>query len=173
MNEMTTQLESSRVRRSAFCLICSLLVLALLGAGVWPRSSGKPSASQVTLLKVGRLLDVKTGAYLVNQGVLIEQGRIKEVGEFGSLKRSAPKGVKIVDLGRATMLPGLIDCHSHLFMSHDGSLDRTSELPEEERWRVAERNAHELLMAGVTTVRNLGHSGVRGDAALRDAIKAR
>jgi imidazolonepropionase-like amidohydrolase len=71
------------------------------------------------------------------------------------------------------LLPGLIDCHSHLFLSNDGRVDRTEEMMEEERQRVAEKNALELLTAGVTTVRNLGHSGVRGDALLRDAIKAR
>lgn len=150
-------------------LLCAIALI--IGGASIPKSEGK--LPQPILLKVGRLLDVKTGAYLVNQGVLVEQGRIKEVGEFGSVKRRAPKGVKIIDLGRAAVLPGLIDCHSHIFMSNDGRIDRTSKLTEEERWRVAERNAHELLMAGVTTVRNLGHSGVRGDAALRDAIKAR
>lgn len=174
MNEDIIQLESSRVRRSAFCILTSLFVLALLSAGgASSRAGGKSAASQVTLLKVGRLLDVKTGEYLVDQGVLVEQGRIKAVGEFKSIRRDAPKDVKVIDLGRAAVLPGLIDCHSHLFLSNDGRLDRTSALTDEERWRVAERNAHELLMAGVTTVRNLGHSGVRGDAALRDAIKAR
>jgi imidazolonepropionase-like amidohydrolase len=147
-------------------LFIALTIGVSSGAGVSPSSSS-------TLLKVGRLLDVRTGAYLLNQGVLVEEGRIKEVGKFEGVKRSAPKGVKIIDLGRATVLPGLIDCHSHLFLSNDGRIDRTVGMAEEERMRVAERNAHELLTAGVTTVRNLGHSGVRGDAVLRDAIQAR
>lgn len=148
-------------------LALMLLFIALAGGA----SSGAPS--QATLLKVGRLLDVSAGAYLLNQGVLVEGGLIKEVGKFESVKRHAPRGTKVLDLSRATVLPGLIDCHSHLFLSNDGRTDRTKDMTEEERVRVAERNALELLMAGVTTVRNLGHSGVRGDAALRDAIKAR
>lgn len=149
-----------------------LLLFITLSSGVLS-STGGGASSQATLLKVGRLLDVRTGAYLLNQGVLVAEGRIRQVGKFETVKRSAPKGVKVIDLGRATVLPGLIDCHSHLFMSNDGRVDRTVGMAEEERQRVAERNALELLTAGVTTVRNLGHSGVRGDAILRDAIKSR
>ncbi|HEY0319555.1 MAG TPA: amidohydrolase family protein [Pyrinomonadaceae bacterium] len=150
----------------------ALLLFITLSIGVLSQTSGKRE-TQATLLKVGRLLDVKTGAYLVNQGVLVEDGRIREVGKFETVKRGAPKSVKVIDLGRATLLPGVIDCHSHLFLSNDGRVDRTVGMADEERQRVAERNALELLTAGVTTVRNLGHSGVRGDAILRDAIKAR
>jgi imidazolonepropionase-like amidohydrolase len=149
-----------------------LLLFITLAIGV-SSGAGVSSSSPSTLLKVGRLLDVRTGAYLVNQGVLVVEGRIKEVGKFESVKRSAPKSVKVLDLGRVVVLPGLIDCHSHLFLSNDGRVDRTRDMAEEERQRVAERNALELLTAGVTTVRDLGHSGVRGDAVLRDAIKAR
>jgi imidazolonepropionase-like amidohydrolase len=148
------------------------LALLLLFIALTPGVSSHAS-SQATLLKVGRLLDVRTGAYLLHQGVLVEDGRIKEVGKFEGVRRSAPKGVKVIDLTRATVLPGLIDCHSHIFLSNDGRTDRTEGMSDEERMRVAERNALELLTAGVTTVRNVGHSGVRGDAALRDAIKAR
>ena len=149
-----------------------LLLFITLSIGVLSQTDGKRE-SVTTLLKVGRLLDVKTGAYLVNQGVLVEDGRIRRVGKFETVKRDAPKGVKIIDLGRATLLPGVIDCHSHLFLSNDGRVDRTIGMADEERQRVAEKNALELLTAGVTTVRNLGHSGTRGDAILRDAIKAR
>jgi imidazolonepropionase-like amidohydrolase len=164
---------SSLIHRSAFCLLLCLILLSTLCSGVFSRTSGAPAPVRVTLLKVGRLLDVKTGAYLLNQGVLVEDGRIREVGKFERVKRGLPKGATIIDLGGATLLPGLIDCHSHLFLSNDGRLDRTSGLSEEERQRVAERNALELLTAGVTTVRNLGHSGIRGDVLLRDAINAR
>lgn len=146
-----------------------LLFIALLIV-VLPVSGSNPHAPQATLLKAGRLLDVKGGAYLENQGVLIEQGRIKAVGEFESVRRSAPKGVKVIDLGRAVVLPGLIDCHSHLFLSNDGQVDKTAGMTQEERLRLAERNALELLMGGVTTARNVGHSGTRGDAVLRERI---
>lgn len=149
-----------------------LLLFIALSTGATSGSISEPS-TQLTLLKVGRLLDLKTGAYLKNQGVLVEGGRIRKVGAFDSLRRGAPKGVKIIDLGRAVVLPGLIDCHSHLFLSSDGRNDRTKEMTAEERQRVAEKNALEILTAGITTVRNVGHSGVRGDAVLRDAINGR
>lgn len=152
--------------------LAALLFITLSTSALWGSGSG-PLRPQALLLKAGRLLDVKTGAYLENQGILVEQGRIKLVGKFESVRRSAGKNVKVVDLSRAIVLPGLIDCHSHLFVSNDGRLDRTSELSEQERMRVAERNALELLTAGITTVRNLGNSGVRGDAVLRDAINGR
>jgi imidazolonepropionase-like amidohydrolase len=148
------------------------LLISLTFSAIPSFGRGVDVSSQATLLKVGRLLDVRKGAYLLHQGVLVERGRIRAVGDFERVKRRAPAGVKIVDLGRSTVLPGLIDCHSHLFLSNDGRVDRTKEMSPEERRRVAERNSLELLQAGVTSVRNLGHSGVRGDAMLRDAIKA-
>lgn len=147
-----------------------LLLLALLSEGALSGSGSR--APQVTLLKVGRLLDVKSGAYLENQGVLIERGRISAVGAFESVRRNAPRGVKVLDLGQSVVLPGLIDCHSHLFLSNDGQVDRTAGMTEEERLRLAERNALELLRGGVTTARNVGHSGTRGDAVLRDRVDA-
>lgn len=153
-------------------LPAGLLLFIALSTGALS-GSGLSFAPRATLLKAGRLLDVKGATYLENQGVLIERGRIKAVGKFESIRRTAPKGVKVIDLGGAVVLPGLIDCHSHLFLSNDGRVDRTEGMTEDERQRVAEKNALELLAAGITTVRNLGHSGVRGDAMLRDAIKAR
>ncbi|HEX8746339.1 MAG TPA: amidohydrolase family protein [Pyrinomonadaceae bacterium] len=153
-----------RVLPAILLLFISLSTGALSGIG--------SRAPRATLLKAGRLLDVKGGAYLENQGVLIEQGRIRAVGEFESVRRGAPKDARVVDLGRAVLLPGLIDCHSHLFLSNDGQVDKTAGMTEEERLRLAERNALELLRGGVTTVRNVGHSGTRGDAVLRDRVEA-
>src|SRR5580658_9403551 len=72
------------------------------------------SAVPVTLIKAGRLLDPRTGNILAPAAVLIEGGKIKEVGT--PAKVQAPSGAKIIDLGNATLLPGLIDCHTHLLM---------------------------------------------------------
>lgn len=155
--------------RKIFTLILLLSIALSIGA---PSVSRSEAASQSILLKVGRLLDLKTGAYLENQGVLVEEGRIRRVGAFQTVRRSAPRGARIIDLGRAVVLPGMIDCHTHLFLSSDGRTDRTREMTEDERWRLAAQNALETVMAGITTVRNVGHSGVRGDAALRDAVNA-
>lgn len=150
-------------------IFTALLLFIALSPGAL---SGSGFAPQATLLKAGRLLDVKSGAYLENQGVLIERGRIKAVGKYESVRRQAPRGAKVIDLGRAVVLPGLIDCHSHLFLSSDGRVDKTVGLTEAERLGLAERNAVELLAGGVTTARNVGHSGLRGDAVLSNRVKA-
>ncbi len=149
-----------------------LLVMSLSSAGSLSQSARPASALAFTLLKVGRLLDVRTGAVLLNQGVLVEGERIRAVGKFQTVRRRAPRGVRVIDLGRATVLPGLIDCHTHLLLASDGRLDTTAQMSDDERQKLAARNAREMLEAGITTARNVGHSGVRGDAELRDSVNA-
>ncbi len=121
-------------------------------------------------------------------GELIEAGTIKEVGAPSQVQADAPAGVKTIDLGSATLLPGLIDSHTHLLLDVvvppeaesarrfngdfvPGLLLAMTESPGK-RVLMGARMAREDLESGFTTVRNLGHSGVDGDAALRDAIKA-
>jgi len=64
--------------------------------------------------KPGGLLDVKTGDYRIDQGILIVDERIKEVGPLAVIQSHAPKDVAIIDLTQFTVLPGLIDAHTHL-----------------------------------------------------------
>lgn len=118
------------------------------------------------------MLDVRTGKYLLNQGLLVENGYIKIVGEFSEILNIAAGSAVTVDLGSLTLLPGLIDSHSHLFSASDGRLDTTAQMNSAQRRLLAARNAREVLEAGITTVRNLGGSGVDGDAVLRDLINA-
>jgi imidazolonepropionase-like amidohydrolase len=104
------------------------------------------------------------------------------------LQAHAPAGVKTVDLGRATLLPGLIDSHTHLLVDPTvpaeaersrryngdfvlGLLLAIVESPSK-RVLIGAQLAREDLESGITTVRNLGHSGIDGDTELRDAIKA-
>src|SRR3984893_10976114 len=70
----------------------------------------------VTLVRAGRLLDPRTGNVLSPAAVLIETGRIKDVGAPSRVQAGAPVGVKTIDLGGATLLPGLIDSHTHLLL---------------------------------------------------------
>src|SRR5580658_6939387 len=74
------------------------------------------SPTLVTLVKAGRLLDPRTGSVLSPAAVLIENGKIKEVGSPSHVQAHAPAGLKTIDLGNATLLPGLIDCHTHLLL---------------------------------------------------------
>jgi imidazolonepropionase-like amidohydrolase len=134
--------------------------------------------AKATLIKAGRLLDVKAGTYLTDQGVLIVGDRIKEVGAFDAVKAHAPQNAQIIDLGGATLLPGLIDCHGHLLTAMEGRWTPAGEaiavtvtrVGLAKRVLIGAANARAMLEAGFTTVRNVGHSGVNGDAALRDAI---
>ena len=141
-----------------------------------------------TLIKAGRLLDPKTGNLLSPAAVLIEGDKIKEVGPPARVQANAPTGVKTIDLGNATLLPGLIDSHTHLFLDivrppdaeaqrHEngifapGLLLAIVESPTKRALSGAQM-AREDLESGITTVRNLGHSGIDGDTELRDAITA-
>jgi imidazolonepropionase-like amidohydrolase len=124
-----------------------------------------------TLIRAGKLIDVRTGQVLTDQAILIEGDRIKEVGPAGEVSQRAPAGVRVIDLSGKTVLPGLIDCHTHL------TFDPTSlgyealgiSIPREAL--VGAKNARVTLEAGFTTVRNVGANGY-SDIALRDAINA-
>jgi imidazolonepropionase-like amidohydrolase len=168
--------------RIFFSLVASLFTLF---------SSGQVAAQApavVTFVKAGRLLDPQTGNVLAPAAVSIEDGKVKEVGSPSQLQAHAPAGAKTIDLGRATLLPGLIDSHTHLLLDvvvppeeeskrHENGifvpalLLAIAESPTKRAFLAAQM-AREDLESGITTVRNLGHSGIDGDTELRDAINA-
>src|SRR5213595_3973513 len=74
------------------------------------------SPSPTTLIKAGRLLDPRSGNVLSPAAVLIENGKIKEVGPATQVKAHASRDVKTLYLGNPSLLPGLIDGHTHLFL---------------------------------------------------------
>jgi imidazolonepropionase-like amidohydrolase len=168
----------TRMRKiAAFELVLLALVSVQLSA---------QSAAPVTLVKAARLLDPRTGNVLAPVVVLIEGDKIKQVGPPSQI--TAPINAKIIDLGSTTLLPGLIDSHTHLFLDiivppeaeirrHEngefapGMLLAIVESPSK-RALIGAQLAREELESGITTVRNLGHSGIDGDTELRDAIKA-
>src|SRR5579864_9707748 len=99
--------EPNRMRRLFTSLFLALFSIAQAAA---------QSSTAVTLVKAGRLLDPRTGNVLSPAAVLIEDGKIKEVGPPANVRGHAPTGVKVIDLGHATLLPGLIDSHTHLLL---------------------------------------------------------
>jgi imidazolonepropionase-like amidohydrolase len=167
-----------------------ILKVAALAASFFGLFSAGQLAAQpvapVTLVRAGRLLDPRTGNVLSPAAVLIEDGRIKEVG--APAKVPAPSGARIIDLGNATLLPGLIDSHTHLLMDIvlQAEAERARHLnggyapaqllaiveSPSKRVLLGAQMAREDLESGITTVRNLGHSGIDGDTELRDAINA-
>src|ERR1700675_1520231 len=91
-------------------LLLGVSFFALLSAG----QIAAQSSASITLVRADRLLDPRTGNVLSPAAVLVEGNKIKEIGS--PTKLHVPPGAKIVDLGNATLLPGLIDSHTHLFM---------------------------------------------------------
>jgi imidazolonepropionase-like amidohydrolase len=146
------------------------------------------SLAATTIIKSGRLLDPRSGNVVSPAAVLIEDDKIKEAGPASQVQAHAGGDVKTIDLGSATLLPGLIDGHTHLFLDIIVPPEAESQRHEngifapglllaivESPTKRALMGAHlalEDLESGITTVRNLGHSGTDGDTELRDAIKA-
>ena len=123
--------------------------------------------STVTAIRAGHLIDTESGRMLGAQTIVVRDGLISEVGPAVDI----PAGARIVDLSAYTVLPGLIDAHTHLTIDSRNQ-DPLAELDH----TAAERafgslpNARAVLLAGFTTVRDLGSYRALVDVALRDAI---
>jgi imidazolonepropionase-like amidohydrolase len=125
------------------------------------------AAAQNMVIKGATILDVSNGDMIKNHVVIVKDGRIDAV----SPARSAdiPKGIEIIDLQGHTLLPGLIDMHVHLTSGGGYHGYERLKLTDERRAILGVVHAKQTLMAGFTTVRNVG-AGSFGDVALRDAI---
>ena len=123
-------------------------------------------APKTVVIRAGHLLDVKTGKTLSHQTILIQGDKIASVGS----DTPVPAGAQVIDLPNATVLPGLIDAHTHVTMpTNFGYSALAISVPREAL--IGARNARVTLEAGFTTIRNVGASGF-SDVALRDAINA-
>jgi len=132
------------------------------------RSGGRQAAASANVVAVrsSRLFDSKSGRMLSAQIVLIHGERIVDVGPEGRL--SIPTEARIIDLRQATVLPGFIDAHSHVFEAPPDP--REGETPVTAAFAAA-RSAKECLLAGFTTMRDAGsHGNGNADVAVRDAI---
>jgi len=126
-----------------------------------------PLPAQVTVIRAARMVDVTTGAVIPNAMVVVENGRIRQVGG------SPPAGATVINLGDQTLLPGLIDMHTHLGYDLEPGWEArpVTELPGVAVLRSG-RNATVTLHAGFTTVRELGAGEQFNDVALERAIEA-
>ena len=134
-----------------------------------------PKATEATIVRAAKLLDVRKGVYLENAAVLIEGEHIKEVGPASAIQAHAPKDAKLIDLGPATILPGLIDCHTHIMAripkGPDGYILNLATKSQAFRALEGAYNARITLEAGYTTIRDVESEGAGyADVALRDAI---
>ena len=128
------------------------------------------------VVKAARVLAVSKGVYIENAAVWIEGERVKEVGPASRVESDAPSNANRIDLGQATVLPGLIDCHTHIMARIAGTEGGyiLSLATKSLAFRALEGafNARLTLNAGFTTVRDVETEGAGyGDVALRDAIE--
>jgi imidazolonepropionase-like amidohydrolase len=151
-----------------FGLLC-LLWLILIGTS--SAQAPKVSAPAETAIHAGKVLDVRTGNYLADQIIWIEGDRIKAIGKAPEISGQIPAGAKVIDLSNATVLPGLIDCHTHLTYTPYMSGPAGLHISYPRQALIGAHNARLTLEAGFTTVRNVGANGY-SDIALRDSIRS-
>lgn len=138
-------------------------------------SFAQNKTASVTLIKAGRLIDVRAGRVLENQAILVEGERIKAVGPLAEVQRKASKEAKLIDLSQMTVLPGLADCHTHILLQGDiTAADYDEQLLKESipyrtiRATVAARIA---LLNGFTVMRDLETEGAMyADVDVKQAI---
>ncbi|MFB3920110.1 MAG: amidohydrolase family protein [Terriglobia bacterium] len=144
-----------------------IIVVCISALPVFPQESApKPKAVAV---KAAHLVDVERGRMLEQQVVLITGDRIEKVGPSSEI--NVPADATVIDLGGATLLPGLIDCHVHLTSDPENSGLKSLGISIPREALTGAKNARLTLLAGFTTVRNVGATGY-SDVALRDAINA-
>jgi imidazolonepropionase-like amidohydrolase len=133
---------------------------------------GQPAAnvpSVRTLIRAGHLLDVKTGKLLDAETIVVVGDTIESIAPTASV--TAQPADTVIDMGGLTVLPGLIDVHTHLTMTPDFDPYRELTSTDAKEAINGVANARTTLMAGITSVRNVGASGYT-DVDLRDAINS-
>ena len=151
-----------------FRTLASALVVAS-GAVVLSAQTGPQQATTRTLVRAGHVLDVKAGKLMDDETIIVTGDTI--TGLMPTARVVPHAGDKVIDLGKLTVLPGLIDVHTHI--TFDTNFDPYHEVTQTDGKEAITgvANARTTLLAGITTVRNVGAHGFT-DVDLRDAIDA-
>ena len=157
----------AKLSRQIFKLGLSIAVIAALLVVFAVSASAQAPAAKRTILRPGRVLDVRTGELRTNQAIIVEGDKITQIAASADVKLAA--GDITVDLPDATLLPGLIDSHTHLTFDLNSLGYQGLGISTAREALHGARNARRTLEAGFTTVRNLGARDY-ADIALRDAI---
>src|SRR5579863_6377472 len=177
--EMTNRDSRSHLGRPLVLpLALTLAVVALASRRGWAQFGATVSdqvgapANQVTAIRAGRLFDSSQGTVLTDQVIVVRGARVVQVGPGGQVQ--VPAGAQIVDLSRATVLPGLIDAHEHIFLTGESG-GRYDEQLLKESWQYrtieALLNARRDLMAGFTSMRDCETEGAMySDVDVKRAI---
>src|SRR5882757_7134430 len=149
-----------KIYRWTIVTVVAVLVLASLAWGQ------QPPPVKTVVIHAGRMLDVKTGKTLTAQTIVIQGDKIASVGAGAQI----PTDAIVIDLPNATVLPGLIDAHTHITFNPKFGYSQLADSVSREALFGA-HNARVTLEAGFTTIRNVGARGY-SDVALRDAVNA-
>jgi imidazolonepropionase-like amidohydrolase len=158
------------MRRFSLALsVLSFLLALLLSAGT---GVSMPADTQATYVRAGRLLDVRTGKTLTDQVIVVRGEKIDRI--VAATDVQIPANAKVIDLSHATVLPGLIDAHTHIFLTGEDK-GRYDEQLLKESWQYrtieATLNAKRDLEAGFTSMRDLETEGAMySDVDVRNAI---
>jgi imidazolonepropionase-like amidohydrolase len=148
--------------RRLFMLLFIALTLAVV------RAEG-----QTTVIKAGRVVNPETGTTELNQIIVVENGKIKALGQ----NLPIPAGAQVIDLSRSTLMPGLFDMHTHLCMAVQKERDNGAyfytTLRDPDSFRSIEGvvNARDMLASGFTSVRDVGNEGNYACTSVRRAIQ--
>jgi imidazolonepropionase-like amidohydrolase len=156
---------SQEIRR--WQVVIALALATLAGMAITASAQAPMSAPKKTIIRAGHVLNVRTGELKANQAIVIEGDKIAQIAPSSEIKAAA--GDTTIDLLDATLLPGLIDMHTHLTFDLNSLGYQGLSISTAREALHGARNARRTLEAGFTTVRNLGAKDY-ADIALRDAI---
>src|SRR3982751_446234 len=160
--------------KHSFAAVAMLLLLTAAAVSVSAQTASirpeAPIGKGIVVIKAARLIDGTGKTEITNAVLVVTDDRVTAVGQAGQIK--VPSGAKVIDLGDATLLPGFIDAHTHVIGRILGDPEGPAADVKDYQGFAAilgTRNAYNLLMAGFTSIRNVGAPNF-DDMALRKAI---